>query len=88
MADEPRAPSAYVVEHAGRALACDPRVGALDIAIEVEGDRILALGRVETDDRRSAITRVLAEQFPGWRIDNLVHVGSGIDPETTSEAIG
>jgi hypothetical protein len=83
-----RPPSEYVIEHASRSLACDPRVGALDIAIEVEGDRIVALGRIETDDRRLAVTQVLREQFPGWRVDNLVLVASRRDEGTSSEEIG
>lgn len=82
-----RLASEYVIEHAIRSLACDPRVGALDIAIEVEGDRIMALGQVETDERRSAIALVLRELFPEWRIENLVLVAAPPGANTTSEEI-
>lgn len=67
-ADSPDTPEDYIVEHATTALACDPRVGALDIAIAVEQSRLIARGTVETAERKQAILVVLTELFPDHEV--------------------
>ena len=72
--DTPDTPDSYIVEHAMTALACDPRVGALDIGITVEHGRVTAHGTVETDARRAAIESVLTELLPHHQITVAVVV--------------
>ena len=45
----------------------DPDVGELDVHVVVDGDRVVVTGHVSTQDRRDAISRVLAELLPGQR---------------------
>lgn len=66
--DTPDTPDSYIVEHAMTALACDPRVGALDIGITVQRGRVIAHGTVETEARRAAIESVLTELLPHHEI--------------------
>jgi osmotically-inducible protein OsmY len=80
-------PDSYVVEHATTALACDPRVGALDIQITVEHGRVTAHGAVETEARRAAIESVLTELLPDHQINVAVTVSQTPTDEPTVEEL-
>lgn len=85
--DSPDTPESYVVEHARTALACDPRVGALDIAIVVHGGRVIASGTVETEARRAAIETVLVELLPQHEVLVDVTVAHVIPHEPAVEEL-
>ena len=68
MTDSKQTPNSYIVDHATEALAHDPSVGALDITITVEGQRVIATGTIETDARRQAIDEVLTELLPDHEV--------------------
>ena len=57
-------------EETRRALAEDPRLGQLDVAITLRGRRALLTGHVVTRDRQQLIAAVVAEHLPGYEIDN------------------
>ena len=80
-------PDSYIIEHATTALACDPRVGALDIQVTVEHGRVTAHGTVETDARRAAIESVLTELLPHHQIIVAVVVSQTPTDEPTVEEL-
>jgi len=76
---------AYVAERVRTALAEDPRVGELGIAVRIEHGRLVLTGEVATDERRAAVETVAREQAPGTQIDNRVSatiLGEPGEPET------
>lgn len=77
-------PDGYLCERVRRALAGDPRVGELGIAIRVAAGRIFLTGSVATPERQQAIADVVAEVAPGHDVHNDVAVtplGAGPDLE-------
>jgi osmotically-inducible protein OsmY len=62
--------SAYIAEHVREELLRDPRVGELDVHLEIEGEVVFVRGNVSTPDRCAALDEVLAELLPGFKIRN------------------
>lgn len=76
---------AYLAERVRTALAADPRVGELGIAVTVEDGRLVLRGEVATPERRLLVETVAREQAPGTEIDNQVTavvLGEPGEPET------
>jgi hypothetical protein len=73
MADEPKQ---YVIEHVQRALAQDPRVSALDVEVTLAGGRVFLTGDVPTQERKEAISAVVAEILPDHEICNETSVAT------------
>jgi hypothetical protein len=69
MAD-PDGPAPYLAEHIRDDLLHHPDVGELDIHVVVDGTRVVVTGHVSTNERREAISRVLAEQLPDHDVRN------------------
>jgi hypothetical protein len=67
MAEEPKQ---YVIERIHRALAQDPRVAAFDVEVTLAGGRIFLTGEVPTQERKDAISAVVAELLPEHDISN------------------
>jgi osmotically-inducible protein OsmY len=62
-------------------LARDPRVGELELDVEVSGRTVVVKGVVYTRERREAVTTVVREALPGMEVDNRVEVSdSGAGP--------
>ena len=55
-----------------QALVTDARVGEPELAVAVTGSRVVVDGTVPTEERRRAVSEVLAEVAPGLEIDNRV----------------
>ncbi len=66
------AADAYLVERVRTALAGDPRVGELGIAVTLRDGRLVLSGHVATVERCLAVETVAREQAPGTEIDNQV----------------
>jgi len=64
----------YVIQHVREALAHDPRVGELELAVDVRGDRLFVSGSVQTEERRTAVGEVAAEAAPDMEVHNQVQV--------------
>ncbi|HVM12374.1 MAG TPA: phospholipid-binding protein [Actinomycetota bacterium] len=64
----------YTVEAIRRALARDPRVGELELDVEVDEEAIRVTGTLPTEQRRDAVTEVLEERFPNHRVENATAV--------------
>ena len=71
MEDEPKQ---YVIERVHRALAEDPRVSALDVDVALAGGRVFLTGDVPTQERKDAISAVVAEVLPDHQVCNETRV--------------
>lgn len=74
----------YLPEHLHEALLADPRVGEQDLQVWADGHCIHVSGSVPTEERRTAVERVVAELAPGWEICNevdIVHLDAEPDVE-------
>jgi hypothetical protein len=77
-------------EQTRRALADDPRLGQLDVAITLRGRRALLTGHVVTRDRQQLVATVVAEHLPGYEIDNATTTLDDLSepPATLEEQLG
>jgi hypothetical protein len=73
--------SEYDAEHIREALIHDDRVNALDAQVRLAGDALVVTGNVPTEERRQAITTVIAELAPGVEIRNDVNVADLSQPD-------
>jgi hypothetical protein len=55
-------------------LARDPRVGELELDVQVHGRLVVVEGVVHTLERREAVTTVVREALPDMEVDNRVEV--------------
>ncbi len=70
----PSEPDEYVCEQVRQALAHDDRVGELNIQVTLAAGRVFVTGSVATEDRRAAITVIVAEMLPDHEVHNDVVV--------------
>jgi predicted nucleotidyltransferase len=64
----------YLLAHVHEALAADPRCGAIDVELNVGGNRLAVKGEAQSHDHRQAIEDVVRECAKGFTIDNQVRV--------------
>jgi osmotically-inducible protein OsmY len=78
----------YVIQRIREALAHDPRVGELELGVQLRAGQVFLTGTVHTDVRRRAISQVVREVAPGLEIHNQVTVAAALsgtdDVETVS----
>lgn len=80
-------PQAYLTERIREALAHDPRVAELGIAVSVAGDKVLVTGNVATAERRHAVEQIVSpllgdrELHNGITVSDL-HEGEGEEVES------
>ena len=77
-----------LTEETRRALAEDPRLGQLDVAITLRGHRALLTGHVVTRDRQDLVAAVVAEHLPGYDIDNATTILENLPEPSISENLG
>ena len=64
----------YLVQHVREALALDPRVGELELGVDVRGAKLFVTGSVQTEERRRAVGEVASEVAPDLELHNQVRV--------------
>jgi osmotically-inducible protein OsmY len=64
----------YGAGHVQDLLARDPRVGELELDVEISGRTVVVSGVVHTQERRDAVTTVVREALPGLEVDNRIEV--------------
>lgn len=64
----------YLVEKVKQALADDPRAGEIALDVQIAGDTIFVRGTVGTEERRRALTAVVNDAAPGWKVRNETEV--------------
>ncbi len=67
-------PDVYLVARVREALAHDPRVGGLGIAVTVAGDKLLLRGDVATPERKAAAAEVVRPLLEGRTLENALTV--------------
>jgi hypothetical protein len=74
-------PPEYLVERVRHALATDPRVGELELDIEIRGERVTVGGTVVTRLQQEAIPLVLGEHLPDFEVENRTEIASREEPD-------
>ena len=70
------------------ALACDSRVGALDIRITIVHGRVHLSGQVPTEERRENVQRIAQEMLPELDVRNeitVLELGESAKPEAVGD---
>jgi BON domain len=80
-------PTPYREEELRQALATDPRLSEPELEVKIAGDRAIVTGTVHTEERRAAITRILAERAPDLHLDDQTTLGR-FPPGNQEERIG
>jgi osmotically-inducible protein OsmY len=75
----PEAPH-YVAERIRGALAADPRLGELGIAVKIGAGRVHLAGSVGTAERRALIETIVRELLPDHEVHNDVTVQEMAEP--------
>lgn len=70
----------YTAERIRAALAADPRLGELGIAVKIGGNRVHLSGSVVTAERRALVEAIVRELLPGHEVQNDVTVREMSDP--------
>ena len=76
----------YVDAEVQRVLAEDPRIAELGIEVIARANHIVLRGQVESEERRDAIAREVAERLRNHRIHNEIGV-IGTDPPDRAEEL-
>jgi len=77
----------YLIQRIREALAHDPRVGELELAVNVRGGKVFITGTIHSDERRRAVSEVVEEVVPDLEVHNQTQVAlrdDGEDVETVS----
>jgi osmotically-inducible protein OsmY len=77
----------YVIQRIREALAHDPRVGELELGVNVRAGKVFVTGTVNTEERRRAVTEVVCEVVPDLEVHNQTTVAlaeGGEDAETVT----
>jgi hypothetical protein len=64
----------YLEEKLRHAFASDPRLNELELEVEIDGDRILVTGAVQTLQRKQAVSEVAHDVAPDHVIQNRIRV--------------
>ena len=67
-------PPQYVAERIRSALAADPRVAELGIAVKIVANRVQLGGAVATHDRRQLVEEIVRQLMPGHEVQNDIRV--------------
>jgi hypothetical protein len=70
----PQQPDEYLCEQIRQAVAHDERVGEFDLQVEIVAGKVFVTGTVATDERRQAISAIVAEMIPEHELHNDVVV--------------
>lgn len=74
--EEHEEPDHYRLARIHEALAHDPRVGELELRVQIRAGKVLVAGTVATLERQRAVTEVIREVVPDLDVHNQTVVGS------------
>jgi len=63
-------PEPYLAEHVRDALAQDPHLSELHVDITIASGKVFLNGRVESDERRTHLTKVVRDLLPDREVVN------------------
>ena len=67
-------PPQYAAERIRSALAADPRVAELGVAVKIVGNRVQLGGAVATRDRRQLVEEIVRGLMPDHEVQNDIRV--------------
>ena len=70
----------HVAARLREALATDPRVGEIELELEVGRFEVVVRGTVPTEERRRAVAEVLSDAAPDLALRNEVQIASHREP--------
>jgi hypothetical protein len=70
----------HVAARLRETLATDPRVGEIELELEVGRSEVVVRGMVPTEERRRAVAEVLADAAPDLALRNEVRIASHREP--------
>lgn len=82
----PEAPH-YLIQRIREALAHDPRLGELELGVNVRAGEVYVTGTVHTDERRQAVSRVVKEVAPDAEVHNQVTVVAALSGDDDVETV-
>jgi osmotically-inducible protein OsmY len=71
---DPDEPIHYLIQRVREALAHDPRVGELELGVNVRAGKLYLTGTVHTDERRTAAAEVARRVAPDLEVHNQLQV--------------
>jgi osmotically-inducible protein OsmY len=74
-------PPHYKVQRVREALAHDPRVGELELDVNIRAGKVLVAGTVPSKEVQKGITEVVEEVLPDLEVHNQTRVGQYRTPE-------
>ena len=74
-------PPQYVAERIRSALASDPRVAELGIAVKIVGNRVQLAGTVATRDRRQLVEEIVRGLMPEHEVQNEIQVQQPVETQ-------
>ena len=77
----------YLIQRIREALAHDPRVGELELGVNLRAGKLYLTGTVHTDRRRRAVSEVVREVAPGVEVHNQISVVSGLTGDDDVETV-
>ncbi|MBW3634155.1 MAG: BON domain-containing protein [Chloroflexi bacterium] len=80
MGDRPKDLNPYLIEHVRDALAHDPRVGELDVVVEIDGETVVLSGTVATADRQEAAADAVRDLLPNHHVRDETEVADFVEP--------
>jgi osmotically-inducible protein OsmY len=76
-------PPQYVAERIRTALAADPRVAELGIAVKIVASRVQLGGAVATPDRRALVEEIVRQLMPDHEVQNDIVVHEMAEAQRT-----
>jgi hypothetical protein len=76
-----REPPHYQVQRVREALAHDPRVGELELDVNIRAGKVLVAGTVPSKEVQQGITEVVREVLPDLEVHNQTNVAHYGTPE-------
>lgn len=70
MADRSTDSDPYLAEHVREALAHDPRVSELGVAVEITGETVVLSGTLASPERQQAAADVVHDLLPDLKVQN------------------
>ena len=68
MKDQAAEPDLYLAEHLREALAQDPRVGELGIAVEIMGETVVLSGTMTSPEQQAAAVAIARDFLPAHHV--------------------
>jgi hypothetical protein len=70
----------YLIEHIRDALAHDPRVGELDVAVDIHDETVVLSGPVASLERKEAAAGVVRDLLPDHHVRDETEVADFAEP--------